>query len=219
MATEFFGTNNTTLARSPFLSRFTQFETTDSNYVFIGFTPGLALQAAELNELQDNFHKVSTLNSILISNWTLHCIKNIGKLDPLKGFIWDGVMPIEPEMVTIVNNVVTCNIGWYYVTDPSGIKYWTYASASFSADSSPFTSGLANFTINTDDIFSSTTPVSGDTRLFDNSSGFPNTNSPGSYRIKRYLQQLQFQTSTNNFSIVQKINNAFFWPNGLVIQN
>lgn len=218
MATEIFGniSNKTTLGRSPFLSRFTEFESTDENYVFIGFTPGLALQAAELNEIQDNFHKVSTLNSILNANWTLYCIKKgTEALENIDSFLWDGVVPLSPSMVTISDNTVTFSSGWYYVTDPSGIKYWIYSSQSFTQSTIGVASGFIGFTISTVDYFAE--GINADDRLFDNSAGIPNTNSPGSYRISRNFSGIQFVQATTNFDIIQKITNTFFWPNGIQI--
>ena len=117
MATDLFGNteNSSTLSRSPFFSRFTQFENTNSNYALIAFTPGLALQAAELNELQDNFHKVFTLNNIMISNWTLEVMKNISNVNTLNGVLWTGTVPLNPNpilkiafMVIIIPTFTKC---------------------------------------------------------------------------------------------------------------
>jgi hypothetical protein len=219
MATDIFGTasDETTLGRSPYLSRFSQFETEDQNYVFIGFTPGLALQAAELNEVQDNFHKTTTLNSILLSNWTLYCIKNSDKLENINSFLWDGVVPISPDMVTVSGQTITCSTGWYYITDPSGIKYWSYLTNSFSADSLLFGTGFANFSVSIQDIFAAIDSTRGDPDLFDNSAGIPNTNSPGAYRVKINLSSLYFATTSIDYPIVQKTASGFFWPNGIQI--
>ena len=65
MANEIFGdiTNPSSLSRKPFYSRFTSFENTEDNYILIGFTPGLPLQAAELNEIQDIYHKIDKLSN------------------------------------------------------------------------------------------------------------------------------------------------------------
>ena len=215
MATDIFGNiaNSTTLARSPFLSRFTEFESQDQNYAFIGFTPGLELQAAELNELQDNFHKVSTLNSILISNWTLYCIKKkASELENTTSFLWDGVVPIDPSLVSVANSIVTCARGWYYITDTSGIKYWGFLPTSSIISTISGTTGFINFTITNNDIF-----ATDNNALYDNSAGIPNTNSPGAYRIKLDFSALQFSVATNQLSVLRKISGVFSWPNGITI--
>jgi hypothetical protein len=220
MASEIFGNinNKTTLARSPFLSRFTEFESTEENYIFIGFTPGLPLQAAELNELQDNFHKISTLNAILISNWTIYCLKNgIENLENVESILWNGVVPLSPSMISINDSNINCSSGWYYITDPSGIKYWIYLSQSFTVSSLNAPTGFVSFTITNSDIFASSNPATGDERLFDNSAGFPNTNSPGSFRVKRDISSIQFIAGDIGFSMISKINNTFSWLNGIKI--
>lgn len=219
MATEFFGNplEETTLARSPYLSRFTQFESTDENYVHIGFTPGLPLQAAELNEIQDNFFKITTLNSLLASNWTIYCIKQGSEnLENIDGYLWDGVVPLRPDMVVITGSDILCQIGWYYITDESGIKYWIYLPESFTVSSLNAPSGFVNFTISTTDVFASENESTGDERLFDNSSGFPNTNSPGSFRVKKDISSIQFQ-SGSILPMIEKINEEFYWINGIKI--
>ena len=44
-------------------------ETNASNYVLLGFRPGLPLQAAELNEIQENFFMQQSLTTTMTHNW------------------------------------------------------------------------------------------------------------------------------------------------------
>lgn len=221
MPTEFFGNinNKSYLARSPFLSRFSEFENTDENYVYIGFTPGLALQAAELNELQDNFYKTTSLSNIFTLNWTVYCIlKGADKLENIlndQNFVWSGMIPLNPNMVSVNENTVTCSEGWYYTIEQSELRYWVYLSEPKTIDTSSSTNGYVNIILNASNIFAIGTEK--DERLYDNSSGFPNTNSPGAYRVKVDIDSIQFTASDINNPLLQKINGTFYWPNGLEI--
>lgn len=217
MATTLIGTTNSNLARAPYYSRFTQFEGSESNYNLIGFTPGLALQAAELNELQENFLKVTTLSNLMISNWTLKCIKvGSSALANVNSFLWNGAVPLDPAMVSNNNNTITLNIGWYYITDQSGLKYWTYLKTNQNINTSSSTTGFISFGITIQDIFSNT-----DNRLYDNSAGSSNTNSPGSYRISQNIIDSTITPSTSDtsrFYILQKTaSNTFNWLNGITL--
>jgi hypothetical protein len=111
-------------------------------------------------------------------------------------------------MVVITGSDILCQIGWYYITDESGIKYWIYLTQEFTISTLNAPSGFLNFTISTNDVFASENESTGDERLFDNSSGFPNTNSPGSFRVKRDISSIQFQ-SGSVLPMIEKINNEF----------
>lgn len=62
----------TPLSQSPFLSRLPLFTlNTDAavnNYPLVAFKPGFPLQAAELNEIQENFAIQQTLSNTLLTN-------------------------------------------------------------------------------------------------------------------------------------------------------
>lgn len=211
MANTIFGnlSNPTSLSRKPFYSRFTEFENTDQNYILLGFTPGLALQAAELNEMQDNFNKFLTLSNTMMSNWTHECITT---QDTTTSIIWDGVVPLSKSLVTRSGNILTFNIGWYYYTHVSGLRYWIHLGAAKTYDATADGNGFVRFNLSTNDIFSSS-----DTRLNDNSSGSYNTNSPGAYRIEHNITNISFQSSNINNSIIEKINGNYYFLNGIQI--
>lgn len=216
MATDLFGNtdNSSTLSRSPFYSRFTQFENTNSNYALIAFTPGLALQAAELNELQDNFHKVSTLNNLMLSNWTLEVMKNISSINLLNGVIWSGTVPLNPNQITKSSDTFTFSEGWYYYNHKSNLQYWIYLDSDQTFNASSLSDVYIGFNVNLIDVYSNT-----DNRLNDNSSGSVNTNSPGSYRVSFLLDSIQSSTNSSTYSpIIQKISGKYYFLNGLEIQ-
>jgi len=217
MANDLFGdiANPTSLSRKPFYSRFTSFENTEDNYILIGFTPGLALQAAELNELQDIYHKIDKLSNTMMSNWTLYALQNINDVDNFTGIIWDGTVPISPDMITVNDSIITFASGWYYYNHSSGVNYWIHSPINRTYDTSlDSETGFIGFTITTNDIFASS-----DDRLYDNSSGNVNTNSPGAYRIDHSIASSTFnQNGVGDIKIiVQKTNNTFTYPNGMPI--
>lgn len=213
MANDIFGdiSNPTSLGRKPFYSRFTNFENTGENYILIGFTPGLALQAAELNELQDIYHKIDKLSNTLISNWTLYALQNIADIDDFTGIIWNGTIPLSPDMISVDGANITFSSGWYSYNHISGINYWIYLANDITYNSAgDATSGYIGFNIETSDIFSSS-----DERLNDNSSGSFNTNSPGAYRIEHNVTDVSFApTEPGTKAIIQKINNEYYFMNG-----
>jgi hypothetical protein len=213
MANEIFGdiANPSSLSRKPFYSRFTSFENTEDNYILIGFTPGLALQAAELNEIQDIYHKIDKLSNTMMSNWTLYALQNIADISDFTGIIWDGTIPLSPDMVTVSGTIITFSSGWYSYNHISGLNYWIYLSNEISYNSfGDPADGFIGFSISTTDIFSSA-----DNRLNDNSSGSYNTNSPGAYRIEHNVTNVSFANlQTNTKAIVQKIANGYYFMNG-----
>jgi hypothetical protein len=216
MANEIFGdiTNPSSLSRKPFYSRFTSFENTEDNYILIGFTPGLALQAAELNEIQDIYHKIDKLSNTMMSNWTLYALQNISNISDFTGIIWDGTIPLSPDMITVSGNFITFSSGWYYYNHSSGLNHWVYLTEDIIYDSSlDAASGFIGFSISTLDVFSSS-----DDRLYDNSSGSVNTNSPGAYRVNHNITGANFNTNANNTKvIIRKTNNVYTYFNGMPI--
>jgi hypothetical protein len=216
MATDLFGNteNSSTLSRSPFFSRFTQFENTNSNYALIAFTPGLALQAAELNELQDNFHKVFTLNNIMISNWTLEVMKNISNVNTLNGVLWTGTVPLNPNQISIGGGRITFGEGWYYYNHKSNLQYWIYLDSDQTFDASSLSNTYIGFNVNLVDVYSNT-----DSRLNDNSSGSVNSNSPGSYRVSFLFDSIQASNSLTTYSpMIEKRAGNYYFLNGLQLQ-
>jgi hypothetical protein len=220
MASEYFGDAGTSgyrtsLSRNPFNSRFTEFEMNNDNYVAIGFTPGLALQAAELNEVQENTQKFLTLSNLMHSYWNVKLMKDINEdstyISSIDSYL-DSVfphsaIPLKPFQVQAnynpTNLVYDYNIieGWYYIKDLSGVGYWVYLDEPINLTLSN-EGGYVILNISNEDVFSSE-----DERLYDNSAGYPNTNSPGSYRIKRKITGAQYvQTVADTQCVISIIN-------------
>ena len=68
--------NDSILSNSPYGSRFSKNERENFKSINIGFIPGNQLQASELNELQDLFHKQITLSNKIISEMIIDNIKS-----------------------------------------------------------------------------------------------------------------------------------------------
>lgn len=120
----------TPLSVPPYDSRKTEQEFIDlpKNYVLLGFRPGYALQASELNEIQENFYLQQTLTTTMISNWGSN-----GDFGPGWGrgdaFVeandsttpnQNGLTPISPNMITIntSGDTITFKKGWYLAQLP-----------------------------------------------------------------------------------------------------
>ena len=217
-----FGTINTSnskspLSRAPYYSRFSDFEITGNNYVLIGFHPGVALQAAELNEIQDNYHKNMTLSNLMFSYWVPKVINYIqnNPTNTITDILWDGAVPLNPTMVTLTGKSVKFTRGWYYYTHGSGLCFWVHSKQDFIVDLSTYInnpSSVAQYiglTIDSTDVSSSV-----DNRLYDNSSGYPNTASPGAYRIQHEILSFSATTIINENKPVLKIQNGqITWMN------
>lgn len=104
----------------------------DKNYFLIGFNPGYALQASELNEIQELFFMNLNLTQRMNYNWSVENTFNIP--------FWEGLIPLIPEQIQITDAVVTsnsfdfkvtCDNGWYLWTDPdSRMSHWIYKNLS-----------------------------------------------------------------------------------------
>jgi len=193
------------LNTNTFGSRISEFISRPVNYFITGFKPGYALQAAELNEIQEQFYLQQTLSNRCLFNWLTNTTVN-GKP------FWDGMTPLTPTMVSVTNTTesITLNFsaGWYYLTDKissediqvnSGFGVWCYiGSKSFSIAKSSISTGVSvriGSTYSTEVISSSS-----DAALYDNSnSGNASVNIPGADRIEfksfeffAFSNQLQF---------------------------
>jgi len=194
------------LNTNTFGSRISEFISRPVNYFITGFKPGYALQAAELNEIQEQFYLQQTLSNRCLFNWLTNTTVN-GKP------FWDGMTPLTPTMVSVTNTTesITLNFsaGWYYLTDKiypsegiqvnSGFGVWCYiGSKSFSIAKSSISTGVSvriGSTYSTEVISSSS-----DAALYDNSnSGNASVNIPGADRIEfksfdfsAFSSQLQF---------------------------
>jgi hypothetical protein len=76
--------------------------TEEKNYKYVAFRPGYAVQASELNEIQENWHMDNTLFSYMINAWGFYCGKPYdGSGDEDTGLRyggpgWDGATPLVP---------------------------------------------------------------------------------------------------------------------------
>lgn len=131
--------NNFPLSINPFLSRTSTHFSEDKNYAMLAFNPGFALQAAELNELQEIFFINQSLTQRMNANWIRI---NSGQTSPYTAPFWEGLIPLSPDYLSI-NNVVynassvsfayQLNAGWYLYTDKtSKLSFWAYNSTNFS---------------------------------------------------------------------------------------
>jgi hypothetical protein len=71
MSIEPFGPDTFYLNQDPYFSRVNSHENTvpANNYVMVAYKPGQPLQAAEINEIQDHFYRMSSLTTQMQHNW------------------------------------------------------------------------------------------------------------------------------------------------------
>jgi len=189
-----FSKSTTPLGKFPYNSRTgkNEFDLYDpaKNYILHGFKPGNALQASELNEIQENYYKNLTLYNILLKNWFFLGNGMVaGETNqPIRGPSWMGAVPLNPISSVSINantNSIIFNKDWYLVDDFSGLKFWIYNNTQKIVNIPA--SGYVGMTIERKYI----TPEI-DSDLNDNSSGFSNSSlSPGADRV-----QLNFITTT-----------------------
>ena len=91
------------LSPLPYYSRISNYYRSPSsvkNYVLLAFNPGYALQASELNELQELFFLNSNLSQRSNALWTT---SDSGRIP-----FWEGLIPYNPANI-VVNNVASQN--------------------------------------------------------------------------------------------------------------
>lgn len=125
--------NKFPLSGSPYYSRVSTHANDNKNYVMLAFNPGYALQAAELNEIQELFFLNQSLTQRLNANWNKF---NSGQLSPFTSPFWEGLVPLDPNYITISSSNVlsgtysftlTLSTGWYLYTDPdSKLSFWIW---------------------------------------------------------------------------------------------
>lgn len=102
------------------------------NYYMLAFTPGYALQASELNEIQELFYIHESLMNRFYANWQS---SGYSKLP-----FWEGLIPLDPvnyiqvsgtPTVSVIDGAETATItltitqGWYLWTDAdSKLNFW-----------------------------------------------------------------------------------------------
>ena len=116
-------------------SRISEFLSRPVNYIFTGYKPGYALQASELNELQEQFFLQQTLTTRCIFNW----LTSSGTPKPF----WIGCTPLFPSYISASNSGsdirINLSAGWYYLVDKSyssggvslnsGLGFWVYINS------------------------------------------------------------------------------------------
>jgi hypothetical protein len=105
------------------------------NFYLLPFNPGYALQASELNEIQELFFINQSLTQRMNANWMR------------EGFnipFWEGAIPLDPNYITINAPIsfsgstltinITVNEGWYLWTDfTSKLSFWIYNDQAFTS--------------------------------------------------------------------------------------
>ena len=197
------------LKQIPFNSRIdAQYSSTfNNNYFALGFNPGYALQASELNELQELFALNTNLTQRMNSIWG-----SFGYKLPF----WEGLIPLSPQQIQIVDNGIVGNIvsftvtvqnGWYLWTDPdSRMSHWIYMNQ----DATETTEKIFSAPVNSPSVYigyvltketilccpDSTCSETEDDTLRDNSDGSTvgQANTCGASRLK-----ISFSNDSNDF--------------------
>lgn len=131
--------NQFPLSGSPYLSRVSTHFRDNKNYTMLAFNPGFALQAAELNEMQELFFVNQSLTQRMNANWIL--INNSNQVNSYTAPFWEGLIPLSPNYLSIsgltstpnsVSFTYTLTPGWYLYTDSiSKLSFWTYNNNTF----------------------------------------------------------------------------------------
>jgi len=205
---------NTPLSQFPYNSRTGDNEfdmyAPSKNYILHGFKPGNALQASELNEIQENFYKNLTLHNILLKNWIFigsSLFQPAIPTESIKGPSWFGAVPLHPfQSVSYINGTVSIKPDWYLVDDFSGIKFWIYNNT---VKSISISSGSNNLSIVLN-ITSNYVNGNQDTNLKDNSNGYLDSSlSLGADRYKLDITGIALtNTPTPNQREILKITNG-----------
>lgn len=199
-------------SNSPYYSRiaaqqFTQ-NVSPKNYLALGFKPGYALQASELNEIQELLFMQSTLTSNMVANWINSTSMNPSDGVQVNGPGWDGVTPLSPEQITRNGQSITSLEGWYYIQIPStNLKHWFYAPIGLGTITIPNTTSdkIVGFKITE---YNSIT-VDDDSGLYDNSSGDFDFNAEGASRYTISLDRwaVNYGDSSINNSVADNVAN------------
>lgn len=177
--------SNLPLQVSPYYSRvsdLTANSATPYNYPLIAFTPGYALQASELNEIQETFYLQQSLTQGMFANWPL--TGEVGIVGAtLKYPMWNGAVPYNPNSVTFTNGTVTIKAGWYLITVENSLKYWLYNQNEMSTSAASAGQQIGfNLTF---EFIPCSESLSAEGYVFtDNSAGYNNGNSCGAHRYK-----------------------------------
>ena len=198
-------------------SRIDDFMNAGNNYVISGFKPGYALQAAELNEIQEQFLYQQRLSNSCTYNWR--------NANPNHVPFWNGTTPYNPINISSSGSTslnVTANQGWYYLIDSaSGMGYWIWINTGLSITVSHADAGFNatryGFTYTKEFINSDQ-----DDTLTDNSnSANTNMNIPGADRYKiTNISLVKYAGDSSAFSEIfgakrtSPTQFGLFWPYG-----
>ena len=188
------------------------------NYVLVAFTPGSALQASELNEVQETFYKNTTLYNIMFKNWLFiggTGFTSGGNGDAIRGPSWIGAVPVDPVGgIRVSADGITFNKDWYLVDDRSGLKFWIYNNSELYIKA--ITAGYYGVGITYGYVSGTTSD------LTDNSGGYPGSIISGADRYYINITEAQFhgdtasKIDTNQRSVLLKTGITFNYLNNLL---
>lgn len=119
-------TFNFLLKQYPYLSRVGKQIEDAKNYYAVAFKPGYALQASELNEMQELQYIQQTLTQTMISNWCTQAIINNAGGSPTTGPGWNGCTPLHPDLITPDGETLNIKAGWYLFKNTETFGVWAY---------------------------------------------------------------------------------------------
>lgn len=204
--------NNFPLGPVPLLSRLNEHELnteqgSTKNYKMLAFRPGYALQASELNEMQEHFYMQMSLTINMITNW----VNNSNLLQSpmlISGPGWVGTTPLYPgesphgagmKQITNTGLNIQFRSGWYLTelvnidnSTQSGLKFWVYLDIpendpafKVSITQSDLDNGVLYVGLNQSMKYFYPIGDNSDDSLFDNSPvGNTNPNSAGAGRVQ-----------------------------------
>ena len=209
----------TPLSESPFLSRLPLFTLNTggsavNNYPLVAFKPGFPLQAAELNEIQENFAIQQTLSNTLLTNWLRYetsAVLTGSPTDIYTGPGWNGAIPLDPAYVTASPAGVVARMGWYLITLPvSNLKFWVYNDTDFAPNSAGILSAhYFGFSISSEFIPCSNTDTDPGWEFNDQSSGSFESSTCGANRFKININGVLANISlSSGFVPITRVTNA-----------
>ena len=213
------------LADSPFNSRISANYTDGAikNYYMLAFNPGFALQASELNEIQELFALNAGLSQRSNHIWS----GTEGYVVPF----WDGAIPYSPLNISIssasvsgasARYTVTVSVGWFLWTEPvSKVSFWVYNETAYTQLFSADTTRYVGFVGELETIIccpSDSCDTDQDASLRDNSQGDTTThNTCGASRKKVTFTGIDINISGINTATFFPILKSLAGSNTLVI--
>lgn len=226
--------NKFPLSGSPFYSRVSTHAEEGKNYSMLAFNPGFALQAAELNEIQELFFLNQSLSLRMYNNWITF---NTSQTSQFKAPFWEGLVPLSPNMVSVssatganpISMSYTIQRGWYLYTDKSSnLSYWIHNPATFTNSVNVSTDTFFGLNVSTSYVGCCQTDefcLDQDKTLRDASQSFYQEFTCGASRFKTTIDQTAVYTSTvdnpnalfSKIFVVDFANQIIKYPNEYVI--